>query len=47
MSPYVDTFVFFVVLLFILISLAPLMDILTDVPGCMESHRLRDERDDR
>jgi hypothetical protein len=45
MSPYVDAFVFCVVLLFILISLAPFVDVLKDVPDGKKSHRRRDERD--
>jgi hypothetical protein len=47
MSPYVDAVVFVLVLLFILMSLAPLMDNPPDVSGVMESIRARSGREAR
>jgi hypothetical protein len=47
MSPYVDAVVFFLVLLFILMSLAPLVDNPPDVPGMLESNRTRGGRGGR
>jgi hypothetical protein len=43
MSPYIDGFVFSVVLLFILISLAPLMENPPEVSGILEANSSRVE----
>ena len=47
MSPYIGTVIFLVVLLFIPISLAPLVFIPPDVKGRMESDSIQAGRDDQ